>query len=429
MPNLSVVENVILGTDAGFVLRLGEAERRVGEMLRGFGMTISPRTEVRHLSLGQQQRVEILKVLYRGSRVLLLDEPTSVLTPVEAAALFETLLRLKADGVAVVLITHKLDEALEVSDRISVLRQGRKVGELGPEQLAGTDRAVLRQRVVELMFGGLPPPERPLGAEETASERGRGEAAVLSLHGVSAKGNRGGVAVRNVTLDLRAGEVFGIAGVDGNGQKELGEVIAGQRATAGGQVLLGRAEITNKGDAAAAKAGIGYVTDDRLGEGCVASASVAENLVLKSIGEPPYAKGPVLDWVAIEAHARELIREFDVRTPSPWTRVSLLSGGNIQKLLLARELSARPKLLVCNKPTAGLDVKTARFVLRTLRERADAGMTVLLISSELDELMEISDRIGVMYNGRLVASFARDEADPETIGRLMLGVGIAERAA
>ncbi|MBA3413724.1 MAG: ATP-binding cassette domain-containing protein, partial [Chloroflexia bacterium] len=251
---------------------------------------------------------------------------------------------------------------------------------------------------------------------------------LLSLDGVTALGSRGGVALRDLSLDLLAGEVFGIAGVDGNGQKELGEVIAGQRQVAAGRVLIEGQEITNSGVAAAARRGIGYVTDDRLHEGCVPSASVADNIALKAVGRRPFSNGFWLDRRAIDREARELIRAYGVKTPGPEARISLLSGGNIQKLLLARELALDPRVLVCNKPTNGLDLQTARFVVETLRAEADSGKAVLLISSELDEILEVSDRIGVMFDGRLVGVFPRSAADREAIGRLMLGGGAdAER--
>ncbi|HKG25998.1 MAG TPA: ATP-binding cassette domain-containing protein, partial [Thermomicrobiales bacterium] len=249
----------------------------------------------------------------------------------------------------------------------------------------------------------------------------RTDRVLLSLRDVTAHGDRGDVAVRGLSLDLMAGEVFGIAGVDGNGQKELGEVIAGQRHVASGQMILDGVGLTNRGTAAATRAGIGYVTDDRIGEGCVPGMSVAENAVLKMVTRQPFSKRLWLNRKAIDAEARALVTAFDVKTPSITTRVTQLSGGNIQKLLLARELAMKPKVLVCNKPTNGLDVKTAQFVLGTLGEQADAGNAVLLISSELDELLAISDRIGVIYNGQLLAIFPRDEADLERIGHLMLG--------
>jgi simple sugar transport system ATP-binding protein len=428
VPNLSIVENVILGMDRGFMLDLAAAERQLGEMMAGFGLTASPRTEVRHLSLGERQRVEIIKALFRGSRVLLLDEPTSVLTPVEVEGLFTIIRRLKTEGVAVVLITHKLEEALEVSDRVSILRQGRKVAELSPADIAGAARGATKQRIVELMFGteqsavNHQPSATSAEPQATSSKE-----TLLSVQGVMADDNRGATAVRGLSLELRAGEIVGIAGVDGNGQKELGEIIAGQRHAAAGSVRLAGRDITNRGVSAASRAGVGYVTDDRLGEGAVPGASVAENVVLKTVGRAPFSKrGFWLDRRAIEAQAHTLVERFDVRTPGVDARITQLSGGNIQKLLLARELAMNPKVLVCNKPTNGLDVRTAQFVLRTLRKQADEGKAVLLISSELDEILEVSDRIGVMYNGELVGLFDRGEADLETIGHLMLS-GSTER--
>ena len=415
VPNLSILENVVLGADGRFVLDLAEAETRVAAMLADFGLDLSPRTEIRHLALGQRQRVEIIKVLFRGTRVLLLDEPTSVLTPGEVASLLDLLRRLRDGGVAVVLITHKLGEALAVSDRVTILRAGRNVGELGPDAMLGADRESVRQRIVEQMFGGSQP------AETAAASHLAPGATLLTLRHIATLGDRGAPALHDLSLDLQRGEVFGIAGVDGNGQKELGEVIAGQRPVTAGQVLLEGVDITNRGVAAATRLGIGYVTDDRLHEGSVAASSVADNVALKAVGRRPFSNGIWLNRRAMDEQARRLIAEFDVKTPGPETPIGMLSGGNIQKLLLARELALDPRVLVCNKPTTGLDLRTARFVVRALREQADAGKVVVLISSELDELLEISDRIGVMYNGRLVAVVPRAEADAETLGDLMLG--------
>ena len=415
VPNLSILENVVLGAEGGFLVDLGAAEAKVASMLADFGLDVSPHTEIRHLALGQRQRVEIIKVLFRGTHVLLLDEPTSVLTPGEVTSLLELLRRLRDQGVAVVLITHKLGEALAISDRVTILRAGRNAGDLGPDVMSGANRESVRQRIVEQMFGGSQPTENLL------SGRHESGAALLAIRGISTLGDRGTPALHDLSLDLHRGEVFGIAGVDGNGQKELGEVIAGQRQVTSGQILLDGADITNRGVAAATRLGIGYVTDDRLHEGSVAGSSITDNVALKSIGRKPFSNGFWLNRRAMEEQARRLITDFDVKTPGPDTAIGMLSGGNIQKLLLARELALEPKLLVCNKPTTGLDLRTARFVVRSLREQADAGKVVVLISSELDELMEISDRIGVMYNGQLVAVIPRAEADVEMLGDLMLG--------
>ncbi|MFM9108035.1 MAG: ABC transporter ATP-binding protein [Chloroflexota bacterium] len=417
VPNMSVIENVTLGAGRNVVLDLDAAERDLQARLGEFGLNVSPRSKVSDLSIGQRQRVEIVKVLSRGTRVLLLDEPTSVLTPVEVEGLLDLIRQLKARGVAVVIVTHKLDEALAVSDRVTVLRGGRKVAELGPDQIAAGARADAKRRVVEAMFGG------GAGAGEAAApEGGTADAGpvLLALREVRADGAHGAEAVRGITLELRAGEIFGIAGVDGTGQKELGEVIAGQRHVRSGSVTLDGTEITNGGVAKASALGVGYVTDERLHEGCVTSATVADNAVLKAVGRAPFSNGWWLNRAAIDAHARALIQQFDVRTPGPDVRIGLLSGGNIQKLLMARELAGNPRVLVCNKPTHGLDLRTARFVAETLRRHADAGNAVLLISSELDEIFDISDRIGVMYNGDLAAVFPRGAADAETIGQIML---------
>ena len=414
VPNLSILENVVLG-EGGVLVDLAAAEGRVTSLLADFGLDVSPHTEIRHLALGQRQRVEIIKVLFRGSRVLLLDEPTSVLTPGEVTSLLDLLRRLRDQGIAVVLITHKLGEALAVSDRVTILRGGRNAGDLGPDVMSGASRDSVRQRIVEQMFGGSQ------AAETLPSGRQQSGGAVLTLRDISTLGDRGIPALHDLSLELHSGEVFGIAGVDGNGQKELGEVIAGQRPVTSGQVLFNGVDITNRGVGAATRLGIGYVTDDRLHEGSIAGSSITDNVALKSISRKPFSNGFWLNRRAMDEHARRLIAEFDVKTPGPDTAIGMLSGGNIQKLLLARELALDPKLLVCNKPTTGLDLRTARFVLQSLRRQADAGKVVVLISSELDELMEISDRIGVMYNGQLVADMPRIEADPEALGDLMLG--------
>lgn len=415
VPNLSILENVVLGAEQGFVLRLGQTENRLKSMLAEFGLDVSPDTEIRHLALGQRQRVEIIKVLMRGTRVLLLDEPTSVLTPGEVTSLLDLLRRLRNQGVAVVLITHKLGEALAVSDRVTILRAGRNVGEFGPDVMSGANQVAVQERIVELMFGA------PHVAHHASANGSAAGQVLLALDHVSTIGDRGTPALHDVSLELKRGQVLGIAGVDGNGQKELGEVIAGQRPVTSGSVTFDGKIITNRGVAKATRLGIGYVTDDRLHEGSVSTSSVAENIALKSIARKPFSNGFWLNRRAMEERANRIIEEFSVKTPSAATPIGMLSGGNIQKLLLARELALDPQVLVCNKPTHGLDLRTAEFVVQTLRGQADAGKVIVLISSELDELLHVSDRIGVMYNGRLVAVMPRDEANPERLGRLMLG--------
>ena len=338
-----------------------------------------------------------------------------MLTPGEVDSLLELLRRLRGQGVAVVLITHKLGEALAVSDRVSVLRAGRNVGELGPDALRGASVENVRRRIVEQMFGGSEPAPSRNGDRAAVGE------VLYALRDVSTAREHGAAALKNVSLELRSGEVFGIAGVDGNGQKELGEVIAGQRRVASGKASYLGHDFTNRGVAASTKAGIGYVTDDRLHEGSVAASSVAENVALKASARKPFSNGFWLNRRAMDERARQLIADFSVKTPGPTTPIGMLSGGNIQKLLLGRELSLNPRLLVVNKPTNGLDLRTTAFIWRQLRSQADAGNAVLLISSEIEELLEISDRIGVMYNGELLAVLPRAQATPEVLGELMLG--------
>ena len=422
VPNLSVVENMVLGMKSGPMLDLKSAEEKLKDLQKDVGIAVPPHEEVRFLSIGWQQRVEILKVLFRGSRILLLDEPTSVLTPAEVRELFAMLLRLKQEGVGVVFITHKLDEALEISDRVTILSQGRKVGEIGPDELAETDNAVLTEKIVATMFGEDVSLEDTEPRERDTSPEIKAAPVVVEVQDVTAIGNRGAPAVRGLSLEIRAGEIYGIAGVAGNGQKELAEVISGQRRATSGRILLAGEDITNRGTSVAYKSGISYITDDRLGEACVPEMSVAENLIIKVMNQHPFSKYTVFNRVAIDAHARLLINDFNVMTIGPDVNIGKLSGGNIQKLLLARELATKPDLLICNKPTHGLDVRTAQFVFETLRKRADNGMAILYISSELEELMALCDHIGVMYNGQLLDTFTHQEADKEAIGRLMLGV-------
>jgi simple sugar transport system ATP-binding protein len=425
VPTLSIVENVELGQPGRFALDLAASARRLAPILAEVGLEVSPWTEVLHLSVGARQRVEIAKALHRGARVLLLDEPTSVLAPSEVDTLFAVLRRVRERGTAIVLVTHKLAEVFAVSDRVSVLRRGRLVGELPAGALDAAERAQSERQIVAWMFGerrsaAAPAARSPVPiAEQRPMPRPSG--ALLSLRAITATDDRGAEAVRGVSLDLWPGEIVGIAGVDGNGQKQLAEVIAGQRPAMSGTVVAGDQEITNRGVAATLRAGVGYVTDDRLGEGVVPGASIAEHLALKAVARRPLRRGFWFDRTAIERQARALVATFDVRTPSVTARATDLSGGNLQKLLLAREIALDPRVLVCKEPTAGLDQQTAHAILTMLRERAERGLAVLLLSTELDDLLAACDRIGVMVAGRLVAVVPRAEATADLIGRLMLG--------
>ncbi len=412
VPNLSITENLLLGAPTGFLLSRADPGNRVSALMTDLGLDVPPETEIRHLSLGQRQRVEIVKALARNSTILLLDEPTSVLSPKEATDLFAVLERLRDRGVAIVLVTHKLEEALAVSDRITVLRDGKVAGTLDLSQPA--DRPVdPTGEIVSLMFG-----ERPVVAA-ARPDRHPGAELLLRVDAITALGDRGETALHDLSLVLKKGEVYGVAGVDGNGQQELAEVLAGQRRVETGKVTLDGIDLTNRGPRVAREAGIAYVTDDRLGEGTVPSMSIADNLILKQAGAAPFSRRFWLDRAAIEKHADRLIEQFEIRTSGADNAVSTLSGGNVQRLLLARELASDPRLLICNKPTYGLDLATAQNVLQLLHDVAAEGRTVLLFSPELDDLLAISDRIGVMFGGQIVATLSGDEATPDRLGRLM----------
>jgi simple sugar transport system ATP-binding protein len=429
IPALSVLENLMLGDTRRLRLDDAGARARLAELAQLLGVEVDPDAKAVDLSLGHQQQVEIIKALWRGSRVLILDEPTSMLTPQGVAELTKVLGRLKEQGQAVIFITHKLHEALSLGDFISVLRQGRLAGTIDRQAMRQQDHEQLRAEIVRIMFGEEARTVADVAelreelSEVEADARGKVPAGdvVLELRHVTAAGEGAELGVEDVSLELRQGEILGIAGVDGNGQRPLAEVIAGQRGASHGDVLLYGAPITGMSVAARQKLGLRYVTDDRLGEGIVTSFPVALNLFLKRIGEQPFWKNGRIQRAAIEGRAAELVREFDVRTPSVSTRAGTLSGGNIQKVLLARELSFDPKVVVFNKPTYGLDVKTTAAVRDVIRRVVAGGAAALVISTDLDELLDISDRVAVLSRGRIVGTVANGPGVAEEIGRLMVG--------
>jgi simple sugar transport system ATP-binding protein len=426
IPVFTVLENLMVGRGRGLRLDTKAARGTLERAAADVGVRIDPEALAGRLSLGQQQLVEIVKALGSGSRVLILDEPTSMLTPLGIAELEKLLLRLKAQGLAVVFITHKLREALAVGDRVSVLRRGRVVGGLGPDVVHGTPRSELQDEIVGLMFG-LDAPTLADVAEvraEVGTRRAAREIAghvALELVDVSVEPGRGEVGIVEVSLRVHSGEILGIAGVDGNGQRGLAEVIAGQQAIDAGDILLDGTSIRHADVSKRQRLGLRYVTDDRLGEGTVSSLSVAQNLVLKRIGDAPFWRRGRIQEDAIAEYAEELVDRFDITTPSVGTRGGALSGGNVQKLVLARELSFEPRVVVFNKPTYGLDVKTTRAVRERIRRLAeDEGVAALLISTDLDELFDVCDRIAVLFRGRLSRAVENAPGAELEIGRWMI---------
>jgi len=366
------------------------------------------------LSVGWQQRVEILKALYRNARILVLDEPTAVLTPQETEEIFAVLRRLADAGHSIIFISHKLYEVLQIADRITVIRRGRVVGQRLPAETNEEDLA-------ELMVG------REVALVVDRGESHPGEVR-LEIRGLRVRDDRGHEAVQGVDLEVRAGEIVGVAGVAGNGQDELVEAIIGLRPVAGGRISLEGRDVTTWSPRDMNEAGVGYVPADRHRFGVVLSFSIADNLSLTSYYKAPFARGLVRDEAAIESTAEERIRKFDVRTPTATAPANTLSGGNQQKLIVAREFGGETRLLVLDQPTRGLDVGSIEFIHRQTIAKRDAGAAILLVSAELDEVLEVSDRIAVMYRGRVVAIRDGRTADKNEIG-LLMATGGEEREA
>jgi len=414
VPVFSVAENIVLGNETmanAVFLDVHKSEGRIRQLANQLGFEIDPDATVGDLSVGIQQRIEILKALYRGAKVLILDEPTAVLTPQETVEIFQVLRRLAAEGTSIVFISHKLYEVLEIADRITVIRRGRVVGEADPKTATEEDLA-------ELMVGR----EVSLVVEKGPAHPG---GVVLDVADLIVADDRGTVVVDGATFEVRAGEILGIAGVAGNGQDELVEALNGLRKVRSGSISLYGDDVTNHSSRELSERGVAYIPGDRQRYGLVLVYPIKDNLVLTDYYRPPYSRRGVIDQRAIARRARELIPEFDIRTPSADVPASTLSGGNQQKLIVAREFSRELKLLVADQPTRGIDVGSIEFIHKQIVAKRDAGTAVLLVSAELDEIMELSDRIGVMYRGRLVAILDAETAEKDRVG-LIMATGNAE---
>ncbi|MBL8055846.1 MAG: ABC transporter ATP-binding protein [Anaerolineales bacterium] len=418
VPVLTVTENVMLGVEplrGGVFLDRRQTAARIRQISEQFSLPVDPDAYIKDLPVGLQQRVEIIKLLYRSADILILDEPTAVLTPQEVDDLFKVIKSLVAQGKSLIFITHKLREVLAVADRITVLRLGKVVGQADPKTATQPELAsMMVGRAVELT------------AHKTPAKPG---AAVLEVQDLRVLDDRDSVAVDGVSFDVRAGEVLGLAGVQGNGQTELVEALTGLRQALGGRLRIAGQELTHVSPRAITEMGVAHVPEDRQRDGLVLSYPVADNMVLNTYYVPPFAKGVVIQQAAVEQAARERVKQFDVRTPGIQAGAGTLSGGNQQKVIVARELSRPIKLLIASQPTRGLDVGSIEYIHSRILEKRDAGCGVLLVSTELDEIMALSDRIAVMYRGKVVAVVEAARVNKEYLGLLMAGVSPDQVAA
>ncbi len=411
VPVFTVAENVILGaepTGPGGFIKTSDARKAVEDISSKYGLRVDPDVLIEKLPVGLQQRVEIIKVLNREARYVIFDEPTAVLTPQEVEEFFKIVAELKEDGKGIIFITHKLGEAIDVADRIVVMRAGRTVAEVNPAETN-------QQKLAELMVG------RPVQLVVPKDTSNPAEA-VLVVKSLVVLDDRGHPACDGVSFEVRAGEIVGVAGVQGNGQSELIEAIMGLRPSLAGEITMDGRDITDDSPRALHEAKVSHIPEDRQESGLVLSFTVAENMVLNSYYQKPYSRGWFMDWEATDESAKRLVKEYDVRTPHVDHPVSHLSGGNQQKVIVAREFDREVRLVVASQPTRGIDVGSIEYIHSRIVEQRDAGAAVLVVSSELDEVLALADRVVVMYHGRVAAEFPPD-ADRTDIGLAMLGGG------
>jgi len=410
VPTLTVAENVALGlpSSCGPLTDLDRVSKRILELAKIYGLKIDPDAYVWQLSVGQQQRVEIIKALYRGAALLILDEPTAVLTPQEVDELFVIMRQMVRDGHALIFISHKLHEVVEISNRITVLRDGRKMGTRPTSE-------VTKQILANWMVG------REVGFAPDRGNVERGECR-LQLDQVSCGSDRGTPGLRGVSLELCSGEVLGVAGVSGNGQRELAEAITGLRKITGGRVILEGQDVTNFVPGDITDRMLSYIPEERMRDGMIKNFTIAENMILREHQKQPYSRSGFLNLRDISSHSDELIKKFHVKTPSRDTLAKNLSGGNIQKVVLARELSRSPRVILAAQPTRGLDIGATEYVREQLLEQRCQGVAIMLISEDLDEILALSDRIAVIYEGQIMDIVPRENATAEKLGLLMAGV-------
>jgi general nucleoside transport system ATP-binding protein len=410
VPSLTVAENVALGlkSSRGFVLDLDRVEKRIVDLCDQYGLKVDPRASVWQLAVGEQQRVEIVKALYRGADLLILDEPTAVLTPQEVDDLFVTFRQMAQGGHTLIFISHKLHEVVAISNRVTVLRDGRVVGS---QPTQGATRASLAQ----MMVG------RPIILQYNRPPVQAGDVC-LDIQDLYTKGDRGGDALKGVSLQVRTGEILGLAGVSGNGQRELAECLGALRPVRQGKILLNGKDVTHASPGERIALGQSYIPEERMREGAIKDFTVADNFVLEDHGKPPYSRGWFMNRRVIQNRTQEAVDSYSIKTPTLETPIKNLSGGNIQKLILARELSRSPKVLIASQPTRGVDIGASEYIHLRLLEQRQAGVATLLISEDLDEIRALSDRIAVIYEGQIMGIVDGPTSTPEQLGLMMAGV-------
>jgi len=418
VPTLTVAENIALGLKeySSLSFPLKEVERKLAELSERYGLKVDPKAKVEDLSAGERQRAEIMKVLYWEPDVLILDEPTSMLTPHEADELFKVLRGMAAENKGVVFITHRIEEVMKVADRVTVLRLGKFMG-------TKSIKETTKEELLKLMIGEVEPfrpIRKPVKSEKPVLE-------VIDLHVV---GREGVEAVRGVTFTVREGEIFGIAGVAGNGQRELVEALTGLRKVKSGKIIIMGKDVTNKSPRELAKLGVRHIPEDRRGIGVAEPMTFGENIMMRDYCSPPFSKNGIINYDFVTRHAKELIKKFEILTPDIWnTEVRILSGGNIQRLILARELWVEPKLLIAFHPTYGLDMRALTHTHKLFMRLREKGSAILLVSEDLEEIMSLSDRIAVMFRGKFMGILDASKATVEEIGMMMAGIKPKEASA